>query len=238
MESENYKIKYLKYKKKYLNLKEQHGGILYASGSYIFFFNSSILQDVTIFLNNLENRGVAGIPKPDFDKITNEIAKNGGGWYYYKGVSGPSSEIKKIESSLSVIKKTAKSAASSTGKAIASTGSAIVNKVKEVKASMDEKSRLALCEKCRKANCDLVGGFSENDNDQNFNGGSQSSFKIDTDLLASIKKSKNLTEDDILDGLKSLLETNGIEVNRAIVCRITTGANPMDPKKIHLYKTW
>jgi hypothetical protein len=38
---EIYKEKYLKYKNKYLELKNQEGGIMYAKGEYIFFYDTS-----------------------------------------------------------------------------------------------------------------------------------------------------------------------------------------------------
>jgi len=69
--------------------------------------------------------------------------------------------------------------------------------------------------------------------------GSSLSFKIDPTLIELIKKSKDLTDINILDGLKEILENNGIiGINRAIVCRITTGANPFDKPKIYEYKRW
>ena len=211
MESENYKIKYLKYKQKYLNLKEQHGGILYKAGKYIFFFNSSILSKNTPLLNNIEAH--SSLPKVDFNKITDEIAKSGEtGWYYYKGLTGASSKILKIESTLKVIKSTSSSVVSSVGKSLS-----------DMKASRDEKNRLALCEKCKKAGCELVGGNDlelVGENYVEFIGGTQSAFKIDVSLLKSIKTSKDLSEDSILDELKSFLENNGIVVDRAIVCNI------------------
>jgi len=115
------------------------------------------------------------------------------------------------------------------GKQLVNTG---VEKVKQVSADLSEKYRLALCEKCKNANCPLVGGELE------FMGGSLS-FKIDPPLIELIKKSKDLTDLKILDGLKEILENNGIiGINRAIVCRITTGANPLDKPKIYSYKIW
>ena len=66
--------------------------------------------------------------------------------------------------------------------------------------------------------------------------GGSLSFKIDPPLIELIKKSKDLTNIDILNGLKAILEDNKIEnIDRAIVCRITTGINPLDKPKIYLY---
>jgi hypothetical protein len=258
MESVNYKIKYLKYKNKYLDLKEQYGGIVYSSGDHIFFFDRHIIDpSKTIRLNALEQTNNLSKENLDFDKITNEIFNNGGGWSYKKG----DIEIKKIESNLNIAKAAAKATAVAAGKTalaglekgkelanaglekgkqLANAGlekgkqlaNAGLEKAKQVSSALSEKNRLALCEKCKNANCPLVGGEVE------FMGGSLS-FKIDPTLIELIKKSKDLTDIDILNGLKAILEANEIKnIDRAIVCRITTGANPFDKPKIYSYKRW
>jgi hypothetical protein len=244
MESVNYKIKYLKYKNKYLDLKEQYGGIVYSSGDHIFFFDRSIIDpSKTIRLNALEQTNNLSKENLDFDKITNEIFNNGGGWSYKKG----DIEIKKIESNVNIAKAAAKATAVAAGKTssaglkkgkeLANAGlekgkqlaNAGLEKAKQVSSALSEKNRLALCEKCKNANCPLVGGELE------FMGGSLS-FKIDPTLIELIKKSKDLTDIDILNGLKAILEDNKIEnIDRAIVCRITTGINPLDKPKIYKY---
>ena len=248
MESVNYKIKYLKYKNKYLDLKEQYGGIGYFSGDHIFFFDSSIIKpSKTVLLNALEQTSELSNENLKFDKITNEIFNNGGGWSYKKG----DEEIKKIESNVNIAKAAAKATAVAAGKTasaglkkgkeLANAGlekgkqlaNAGLEKAKQVSSALTEKNRLALCEKCKNANCPLVGGELE------FMGGSLS-FKIDPPLIELIKKSKDLTDlkilIKILNGLKAILEDNKIEnIDRAIVCRITTGANPFDQPKIYKY---
>jgi hypothetical protein len=236
MESVNYKIKYLKYKNKYLDLKEQYGGIVYFSGDHIFFFDSSIIDpSKTIRLNALEQTNNLSKEDLNFDKITNEIFNNGGGWSYKKG----DKEIKKIESNVNIAKAAAKATAVAAGKT-ASAGlekgkqlaNAGLEKAKQVSSALSEKNRLALCEKCKNANCPLVGGELE------FMGGSLS-LQNDPTLIELINKSKDLTDINILNGLKAILEDNGIiGINRAIVCRITTGANPFDKPKIYLYQRW
>jgi hypothetical protein len=269
MESVNYKIKYLKYKNKYLDLKEQYGGIVYSSGDYIFFFDESIINPSnTVLLNALNQTGQLSKEHLNFNNITNEIFNNGGGWSYKKGdleikkiesntniakaaakstavaagkTASAGLEKAKQVSSVGLEKgKQLASAGLEKGKQLANAGldkgkqlaNAGVEKAKQVSAALSEKNRLALCEKCKNANCPLVGGELE------FMGGSLS-FKIDPPLIELIKKSKDLTDLKILDGLKEILENNGIiGINRAIVCRITTGANPLDKPKIYSYKIW
>ncbi len=228
-----YREKYLKYKQKYLNLRDQIGGIVYKPGTYVFFFNSSILGASTPLLNNIEAHG--SIPKPDINKLTDEIG-NHRGWYYFKNITGPSKELKIIESSLKVMSKTASAVATKTGsvvssgittaKSVASSGaSAVYQKGKQAvasakeaynthKANVAEKERLALCEKCKKVNCEMIGG---SELCLELVGG-QTPIKLDAGLLDLVKKSKTLSEDNIVTGLLALLEEGAYD--RALICEI------------------
>lgn len=252
MESElYYKEKYLKYKQKYLNLRDQSGGVAFTAGKYIFFFSSSVLGQNTPLLNHIETHG--NIPKPDFNKITDEISKNSEGWYYRKTIKGASDEISKIVSTLSIVKKVSSAAASTVANKARSTAVGAYNlgrsgvktsvglvssaassagkKIGEMKASYDEKSRIALCKKCQEAKCplanqqtvtELEGGFCENCFEL-IGGSTSSSIKLEKALMDKTKKSKDLSEEDIINGLKELLVSQGAVIDRAIVCDIALG---------------
>ena len=201
-----YRDKYIKYKKKYLDLVEQLGGIIYKPGEYIFFYNSSIINEnkghTKEKLSTLEHNNK--LAKVDYNKITDEIGNNNG-WYYVVG----SKEWKKIQSSTKIVSKKI----GKTGTAIASTSAALASKAhKSVKGAvskareqisnqvtkMKEASHESYCKKCEES-CNLHGGSLS------------SSIPLPSELL----NEKNINE-EYIKKLAEILEQNEISVDRAI----------------------
>ena len=239
MESDDYyKEKYLKYKQKYLNLRDQTGGIAFTSGEYIFFFDSDrvkpTLKDKTTILYALENltketekKGLEtinnkGILKSaDIGKITDEIGSRNGGWYYKK-VSGETHELKQLEGMIHASKRSAATGAKATR-------SAVTN----LAVSAHEYAR---CEVCETQMCKNYKANKDNKDNKNTHKGGAGDKAHDPinikniDLIKKINDKSTLIDDDIVNGLYKILYDNGIEVTRAIICRVGTRS------KVHKYK--
>ncbi len=237
-----YKQKYLKYKQKYLNLKNQLGGTTLKPGkSYIFFFNSSIINNDnvidkgTIILKHFESDSTQQIKNPSINDLLKVIQEksNGNSLYHEKG----STELKVIESIITKIKNTTANVGSSMSKmaesslsSVANVGSSIINTAKDTSVSQ-------LCKQCQKLKCNQTGGSCINCNQ--LVGGSNtislSNLNIRVDIIYD-----NKNDIEINNNLKKIIENinnnEKFNIDRAIVCQVGMGITNSKILKYYKYQ--
>ncbi len=237
-----YKQKYLKYKQKYLNLKNQLGGTTLKPGkSYIFFFNSNIINNDnvidkgTIILKHFESDSTQQIKNPSINDLLKVIQEksNGNSLYHEKG----STELKVIESIITKIKNTTANVGSSISKmaessvsSVANVGSSIINTAKDTSVSQ-------LCKQCQKLKCNQTGGSCIICNQ--LVGGSNtislSNLNISVDIIYD-----NKNDIEINNNLKKIIENinnnEKFNIDRAIVCQVGMGITNSKILKYYKYQ--